>query len=71
MKIIIKYCAQWNYLPRASSLGDELKENLGAEIELVAGSNGVFDVSLDSNLIYSKFEQGHYPTADEIIKLIK
>ena len=71
MKITIKYCAQWNYLPRASSLGDELKKNLGAEIDLVAGSNGIFDVSLDGNLIYSKFEQGHYPTADEIIKLIK
>jgi selenoprotein W-related protein len=55
----------------ASSLGDELKKDLGAEIELVAGSNGVFDVSLDSNLIYSKFEQGHFPQADEIIQLIK
>ena len=48
-----------------------MKKNLGAEIDLVAGSNGIFDVSLDGNLIYSKFEQGHYPTADEIIKLIK
>ena len=52
-------------------MGDELKENLGAEIELVAGSNGIFDVSLDSNMIYSKFEQGHYPTAEEIIQRIK
>ena len=48
-----------------------MKKNLGAEIDLVAGSNGVFDVSLDSNLIYSKFEQGHFPQADEIIQLIK
>ena len=71
MKITIKYCAQWNYLPRASSLGDELKKNLGAEIELVAGSNGIFDVSLDGNIIYSKFKQGHFPQADEIIQLIK
>ena len=52
-------------------MGEELKENLGAEIELVAGSNGIFDVSLDSNMIYSKFEQGHYPTAEEIIQRIK
>ncbi len=55
----------------ASSLGDELKKNLGAEIELVAGSNGIFDVSLDGNMVYSKFEQGHFPRADEIIQLIK
>jgi selenoprotein W-related protein len=52
-------------------LGDELKKNLGAEIELVAGSNGIFDVSLDGNMIYSKFEQGQFPQTDEIIQRIK
>ena len=71
MKIAIKYCAQWNYLPRASSLGDELKKNLGADIDLVAGANGVFDISLDGKMIYSKFEQGRFPQPDDIIKLIK
>ena len=71
MKIAIKYCAQWNYLPRASSLGDELKKNLGADIELVAGSNGIFDVSLDGNMIYSKLEQGRFPQPNDIIELIQ
>ena len=51
-------------------MGDELKKKLGAEIELVAGSNGVFDVSLDNTMIYSKFEKGRFPETDEIIKLI-
>lgn len=71
MKIAIKYCAQWNYLPRASSLGDELKKKFEAEIELVAGSNGVFDVSLDGNMIYSKFEEGRFPQTDNIVERIK
>ena len=71
MKIAIKYCAQWNYLPRASSLGDELKKNLGAEIELVAGSNGVFDISLDGNMIYSKFEEGRFPQTGDILARVK
>lgn len=71
MKIAIKYCAQWNYLPRASSLGDELKKKFGADIELVAGSNGIFDISLDGNMIYSKSEQGRFPQPGEIIKLIE
>jgi selenoprotein W-related protein len=48
-------------------LGDELKKNLGAEIELVAGSNGVFDISLDGNMIYSKFKEGRFPQTDEIL----
>jgi selT/selW/selH-like putative selenoprotein len=51
-------------------LGDELNKNLGADIELVAGSNGIFDISLDGNMIFSKFEQGRFPQPDEIIKLI-
>ena len=71
MKITIKYCAQWNYLPRASSLGDELKKNLGADIELIAGSNGVFDITLDGTMIYSKLEKGRFPQTDDILNLIK
>ena len=58
-------------MPRASSLGDEIKQSLGADIELIAGSNGIFDIALDGNLIYSKSEQGRFPQPDEIIKLIK
>jgi len=52
-------------------LGEELNKNFGADIELVAGSNGIFDISLDGNMIFSKFEQGRFPQSDEIIKLIK
>ena len=48
-----------------------MKKNLGAEIELVAGANGIFDVSLDGNMIYSKFEEGRFPQTDDIILRIK
>jgi len=48
-----------------------LKKNLGADILLVAGSNGIFDVSLDGNMIYSKSEQGRFPQPGEIVKLIE
>ncbi len=52
-------------------MGDELKKNLDAEIELVAGSNGVFDISLDGTIIFSKFKKGRFPDPDEIVELIK
>ena len=52
-------------------MGDELKKNLGVDIELVAGANGIFDVTVDGKLIFSKFEQGRFPQSDEIISLIK
>ena len=35
-------------------MGDELKKKLGAEIELVAGSNGIFDLSLDNTMIINQ-----------------
>ena len=52
-------------------MGDELEKNLGAEIELIAGSNGIFDVTLDGKMIFSKFEKGRFPQADEIISLVQ
>jgi selenoprotein W-related protein len=52
-------------------LGEELKKNLGAEIELIAGSNGIFDISLDGKMIFSKFDKGRFPQPDEVIKLVK
>ena len=52
-------------------MGEELQKRLGAEVDLVAGSNGIFDVSLDGRMIFSKFEQGRFPEPDEIVTLIK
>jgi len=48
-----------------------LKKNLGAEIELIAGSNGIFDITVDGRMIYSKFEQGRFPQSQEIINRIR
>ena len=48
-----------------------MKKNLGADIELIAGSNGIFDITLDGNMIYSKLEQGRFPQPDDIIELIQ
>jgi selT/selW/selH-like putative selenoprotein len=52
-------------------MGDELKNEFNADIELVAGGGGVFDISLDGNTIFSKFEKGHFPQPEEIINIIK
>ena len=52
-------------------MGEDLQKRLGAEVNLVAGSNGIFDVSLDGRMIFSKFEQGRFPQPDEIVNLVK
>jgi len=52
-------------------MGDGLKKKFGADIELVAGSGGVFDISVDGKMIFSKFEKGRFPQLEDIIGLIK
>lgn len=52
-------------------MGDDLQKNLGVEIELIAGSNGVYDVAVDGKMIFSKFKKGRFPETAEIINLIQ
>ena len=38
----------------------------GAEIELVKGSDGVFEITLDGDLVYSKKATGRFPAEEEV-----
>lgn len=40
-------------------------------VSLIKGDKGIFDVKLDGELVYSKFETGHFPRLREIQDLIK
>lgn len=44
-----------------------IQEERGVEAELVKGDNGIFDVTVDGTLIYSKHETGRFPDPDEIL----
>jgi len=50
-----------------------LKKVLGSDVDvvLVAGSNGVFDVTIDGRLVFSKRESGRFPEVDEILSRIR
>jgi selenoprotein W-related protein len=41
------------------------------EVTLIPGSNGIFDVTLDGNLLFSKRESGRFPESNEIIGLMR
>jgi len=71
MKMVIEYCARWNYKPRAAGLAEQLQGNFGAEVELQAGSGGVFEVYADGRCVFSKKEQGRFPNEGEIVSLLK
>ena len=62
----------WNYLPRASSLEVELKSKFDhVNIELISSGGGVFEVTLDNNLIFSKKALKRFPADGEVEKLIR
>ena len=37
---------------------------------MIEGSNGVFEVTVDGRLVYSKMETGRFPAYQEIPKLV-
>ena len=72
MKVSIEYCAQWNYLPRASSLEAELKSRFpGVETKLISSGGGVYEIILEGELIFSKKTLGRFPDDGEVAALIK
>jgi predicted Rdx family selenoprotein len=48
----------------------EITEATEAEVTLVAGGGGVFDVRRDGELVFSKFESGRFPDVGEIAQLL-
>jgi len=48
----------------------EITEATDAEVKLVAGSGGVFDVRCDGRLVFSKSRTGRFPAVGEIIQLL-
>ena len=69
-KIEIIYCSLWNYKPEAVSLAADLKKRrVKYPIKLVAGEKGIFDVTMDGELIYSKASSEDFPSASETTEI--
>jgi selT/selW/selH-like putative selenoprotein len=44
-----------------------LKDRFGAEVDLIEGARGVFDVVVDGELVFSKHAAGRFPEDREIV----
>ena len=71
MQVIIEYCGEWNYQARAARLAEKIKHSTGADTLLSKSAGGVFEVSIDGQLIYSKKAVGVFPQDDDIIAMLK
>ena len=58
------------YLPRAREFKSAL-ESEGAEVELIDGDRGVFDVWVNNNLVFSKHQEGRFPEIQEITQKLQ
>ena len=61
----------WNYKPDAARLAEELQKEFDVEAKLVAGGNGIFDVIVDGETIFSKSKTDRFPEPGEITKQLK
>ncbi len=49
----------------------EIKETFEVESELLADGKGIFDVMVDDNLVYSKYQTGRFPEPNEVTRIIR
>jgi selenoprotein W-related protein len=72
--IEITYCLQCRWLLRAAWLAQELlttfEQDL-ASVSLRPGTGGIFDITLNRTLIFSRKESGRFPEAKEIKQLVR
>ena len=70
MRIVsIEYCTSWGYTPKAVRLASiflENKKNQISELKIIPSSNGVFEVKVDNQLMFSKIKEGRFPTDEEM-----
>jgi len=52
-------------------LAAKLKGAFGVEPTLIRGAGGVFDVSVDGKVIYSKFKTHEFPDADALVSQLR
>ena len=71
MKVSITYCTSWGYLNQALSLRESIERQFGIKAELIKGMGGVFEVSVNDNLLFSKKELNRFPNENEVEDLIE
>ena len=72
-RIEIEYCTQCRWLMRAAWMAQELLTTFEAElaqVALIPGRGGIFEVRLDGVCIFSRKERGRFPESKELKQLV-
>ncbi len=61
-------------MPNAASLAARILEeweDTVAAVEVVTGADGIFDVHVDDELVFTKSMLGRYPQPDDVVPLLR
>ena len=73
-KIEIKYCKKCRWLLRSSWMAQELLSTFEEEVDelsLVPGTGGIFEITANGQLIWSRKEMGGFPEIAELKKRVR
>ena len=73
IRVHIEYCGGWGYAPKAFALRDDIKAgapDADVEIECEVGRSQSFEVKVNDQLIFSKFETQGFPINQDIVEQI-
>lgn len=73
LKVHIEYCGSWGYEGRAYALRDAIRAESPDDVDVTAsvGRSQSFEVTIDDELIYSKFETMGFPIEGDIVAQVK
>lgn len=72
--VSITYCTGCNWLLRAGWMAQELLSTFGEElggVTLVPGHGGVFEISLDGELIWERRRDGGFPDVKALKQMVR
>jgi selenoprotein W-related protein len=73
-RVVIEYCPRCGWLLRAAWLAQELLTTFHAmlsEVALKPAEQGVFRICVDEHLVWSRREEGGFPSAAELKRRVR
>ena len=71
--IEVVYCADCGYLPRTLWMLSELMTDIQfmvSDVKLIPDTKGLFEWSVNGDLVYSKAAMGRFPDMDELREIV-
>ena len=72
--VCITYCTQCNWLLRSAWMASELLSTFSLElgaVTLVPGTGGIFEISLDGDLVWERKRDGGFPDVKQLKQLVR